>query len=208
MAIGLMLSLARMIPEANTATKRGDWPRLSGVSVAGKVVGLLGLGAIGQQMARRLQAFDCRLVAYDPVADRGFAGAHNVTLFSRDEVIRQADFLSLHLPALPETRGMVDVAFLNQMKPGAFLINTARGELIDEAALLAALKCGHLRGAALDVFTNEPPGADNPLLVLPQVIVTPHTGSHTDGATNAMGWGALRGCLAVLRGEEPDYRVV
>jgi D-3-phosphoglycerate dehydrogenase len=94
------------------------------------------------------------------------------------------------------------------MKPKAILINTARGEIINEADLLAALQSGHLSGAGLDAFATEPPGADNPLLALPQVIATPHTGAHTDGATNAMGWGALRDVLAVLRGEEPINRVV
>ena len=103
---------------------------------------------------------------------------------------------------------MVNASFLSRMKQDAFLINTARGELIDEAALLAALQSGHLKGAALDTFTQEPPGKDHPLFSLSQVIVTPHTGAHTDGATNAMGWAALRDCLAVLGGEEPTCRVV
>ena len=208
LTIGLILALARMIPAANAATRAGEWPRLSGVALEGKVVGLLGLGSIGKQVARRLAGFDCVIVAYDPVADEIFARRHDVKLLSREEVIRQSDFVSLHMPALHQTRGMVDAAFLSQMKPGAFLINTARGELIQEDALLDALQSGHLRGAALDAFAEEPPGADNPLFALPQVIATPHTGAHTDGATNAMGWGALRDCLAVLRGEEPAHRVV
>jgi D-3-phosphoglycerate dehydrogenase len=94
------------------------------------------------------------------------------------------------------------------MKSGSILINTARGELVDEDALLASLRDGHLRGAGLDAFSQEPPGADNPLLALPQVVATPHTGAHTDDAVNAMGWGALRNLLAALRGEEPPNRVV
>jgi D-3-phosphoglycerate dehydrogenase len=197
-----------MIPCADAATKAGEWPRLSGVSLEGKVVGLLGLGSIGKQVARRLAGFDCQIVAYDPVADQAFAEEHHVSLLPRDEVLRQADFLCLHVPATSETRGMVDASFLGRMKPDAFLVNTARGELVDEVALLAALDSGHLRGAALDAFAHEPPGADNPLFALPQVIATPHTGAHTDGAINAMGWGALHDCLAVLRGEEPANRVV
>jgi phosphoglycerate dehydrogenase-like enzyme len=103
---------------------------------------------------------------------------------------------------------MVDATFIGRMRPGAFLINTSRGELVDEAALLEALQSGHLRGAALDAFAEEPPSADNPLFALPQVIATPHMGAHTDGAVNAMGWGALRDWLAVLRGEEPAHRVI
>jgi D-3-phosphoglycerate dehydrogenase len=181
---------------------------LTGFGLEGKVVGLLGLGSIGKQVARRLGGFDCTILAYDPAADTAFARTHDVELRPFDEVIGQADFLSLHLPVLPETSGMVNETFLSRMKPGAFLINTARGELIDEGALLAALQSGHLRGAALDAFSQEPPAADNPLLALPQVIATPHTGAHTDSATNAMGWTALRDCLAVLRGEQPAYPVI
>ena len=128
-------------------------------------------------------------------------------LLPADDVVAQSDFLSLHVPVLPSTRGMVDVSFLSRMKPGAFLINTARGELLNEEALTAALTSGHLRGAALDAFSSEPPDAKNALLALPNVIVTPHTGAHTDGATNAMGRGALNDCLAVLRGEAPAHPV-
>ena len=125
-----------------------------------------------------------------------------------EKLLAQADVVSLHLPAMAETRGLVNAAFLGQMKLGAILVNTARGEIINEADLLAALQSGHLRGAGLDAFASEPPGADNPLLQLPQVIATPHTGAHTDGATNGMGWGALRNLLAALRGEAPPDQIV
>lgn len=209
LSLGLMLALARMIPAADAGTKGGLWPRMRGVALEGKVIGLLGFGAIGKQVARRLRGFDCRILAYDPVPDTEFARQVEVQLLSSvDEVIRQADFLSLHLPATPATRGMVDAAFLGHMKPGAFLINTARGELIDEPALLQALLAGRLRGAALDAYAVEPPDAANPLLALPQVIATPHIGAHADSATNAMGWAALGDCLAVLQGQVPKHRVV
>lgn len=208
LTIGLMIALARSIPAADSATRQGQWPRLSAVSLEGKVVGLLGLGAIGRQVARRLQGFDCQIVAHDPLADTEFARDHGVRLAPAEDVVAQADFLSLHVPVLPSTRGMVNAEFLRRMKSGAFLINTARGELIDEDALASALRSGRLRGAALDAFASEPPDASNPLLNLPNAIVTPHTGAHTDGATNAMGWGALRDCLAVLRGEAPSHPVL
>jgi D-3-phosphoglycerate dehydrogenase len=208
LAIGLMLSLARMIPLANQETRAGKPPRIQGVSLEGKVVGLLGLGAIGKRVARRLQGFDCTVLAYDPAVDAATAQEVGAVLCSQEEVVAKSDFLSLHVPILPETRGMVNASFLARMKDGAFLINTARGELIDEVALFEALKRGHLKGAALDAFAQEPPSEDNPLFSLPQVIATPHMGAHTDGATNAMGWGALRDCLAVLRGEDPIHRVV
>jgi D-3-phosphoglycerate dehydrogenase len=171
-------------------------------------MGILGLGSIGKQLARRLSSFDCRILAFDPYPDREFAARHKVELAPQDRVLAEADFLSLQLPLLPETRGLVNQEFLAMMKPGAFLVNTARGELIDEDALLQALRSGHLRGAALDVFAQEPPDPDHPLLALPQVIATPHLGSQTDGATNTMGWMAFNECLAVLRGEAPQHRVV
>jgi D-3-phosphoglycerate dehydrogenase len=208
LTIGLMLALARMIPLANQETKAGQSPRIQGVSLEGKVVGLIGLGAIGRRVASRLQGFECIVIATDPAVDAVTAREVGAELRPTEEVIARSDFVSLHLPLLPDTQGMVDASFLDQMKPGAFLINTSRGGLIDETALLAALQSGHLRGVALDAFAEEPPRADNPLFALPQVIATPHMGAHTDGATNGMGWGALRNCLAVLRGEEPANRVV
>lgn len=201
LTVGLILALARQIPSAAASTRAGDWLRVSGVALEGKTVGILGLGSIGKAVARRVQAFDCTVIAYDPFVDFTAAEALDVTMTSPDAVIANADFISLHMPVTPETRGMVNAAFLAKTKRGSYLINTARGELIDEEALLAALQAKHLAGAALDCFSLEPPGADHPLLQLPQVIGTPHTGAHTDGAINAMGWGALQNCLAVLRGE-------
>ncbi|KAA3660977.1 MAG: hypothetical protein DWQ04_17805, partial [Chloroflexi bacterium] len=198
----------RNIPHANSATKKGDWPRLRGQSMEGKIIGLVGFGAIGQQVARRLQGFDCTLLAFDPFPNQAVAETFNVSLLPLEEVLARADVVSLHLPALPETRNSVNADFLGKMKPGAILINTARGEIVNEADLLVALNSGHLQGVGLDAFAVEPPGADNPLLKLPQVIATPHTGSHTDGATKAMGWGAFRECLAVLRGEKPNHRII
>ena len=208
LTVGLILSLARPISEASTATKAGGWPRMHGLTLEGKVVGLIGFGSIGRQVARRLVGFDCTVIAYDPVPDEEAAQAVGVQLRPRVEVICETDFLSLHCPLSSETRGMVNADFLGQMKAAAFLINTARGELVDETALYEALQAERLQGAALDVFAQQPPGEANPLLALQQVIATPHMGSHTDGATNAMGWEALRDCLAVLCGEQPDHPVV
>lgn len=207
LALALILSLARQVPAGVGAVRGGQFPRLSGVTLEGKTIGILGLGAIGKQLARRLSGFDCVLLAHDPAPDTDFAARVGVRLCSMQEVISSADFLSLHLPLLPETRLLVNDAFLEKMKPGAFLINTARGEIVDETALLRALQNGRLRGAALDVFSREPPDPANPLLGLPQVIATPHLGAQTDGATNAMGWMALADCLAVLRGETPRFPV-
>jgi len=207
LTVGMMISLGRSLLQASQETKAGGWPRLPSFSLEGKTVGLFGLGAIGKQVARQLAGFDCVIQAYDVIAAADFAAANTVRLVSREELIASSDFLSLHCPVLPETRGMVDQAFLSQMKQGAFLVNTARGELVDEQALLSALQSGRLRGLAMDVYAKEPPGADHPLVRLPQVISTPHIGSHSDSATTAMGRMSLADCLAVLRGEQPKYPV-
>ncbi len=207
LTIGLILALARHIPEAAAATRSGGWPRLTGLTLEEKTIGLVGMGSVGKEVARRLVAFNCRLWAYDPYPDHEFAARYAVRLAPLEQVAAEADFLSLHLPLLPDTRRLVDRTFLEKMKPGAFLVNTARGELIDEPALVEAIQSGHLQGAALDVFPKEPPDPQNPLLLLPQVIVTPHSASHTDGAMNAMGKLALEDCLAVLSGRAPKYPV-
>ncbi|GAP13151.1 phosphoglycerate dehydrogenase [Longilinea arvoryzae] len=207
MSIALMLDLARPIPDAIAATRQGNWPRSNGWTLEGKTVGLLGFGAIGRAAAVRLRAFDCRVLAYDPYPDRAFADKVGVELAGMDAILPECDFVSLHLPLLPETRGLVNAGFLAKMKAGSYLVNTARGELVNDADLADAIRSRHLAGAGLDVFAVEPPPADNPLLSLPQVIVTPHMSAHTDGATNRMGWMALENCLAVLRGGKPTHPV-
>jgi len=208
LALGLALDLARGITIAVGQTRRGGWPRSSGVSLKGKTFGIVGLGAVGRELALRLKGFDLRIVAYDPFPNKEFAAANGVELKDLDEVLAVSDVISLHLPATVETRGMVNARFLAAMKSGAFLINTARGELVDEGALKQALDNDKLQGAALDVLTDEPPLASNPLLTDLRVIVTPHMGAHTDDATAAMGRMATEDCLAVLRGEKPAHRVV
>lgn len=208
LTIALVLNLLRPIFQAAIETRQGGWPRLQGFSLEGKTVGLIGLGSIGKEVARRMQGWECRILGYDLDPDGEFASRYGLELLSLDDLLGRADLVSLHLPLLPETAGMVDESFLERMKTGAYLVNTARGELVDEAALLAALQSGKLRGAALDVFSQEPPGKENPLLVLPQVISTPHMGAHTDSATNAMGRMAMQDCLAVLQGQPPLNKVV
>jgi len=207
LALSLILMLARQIPTAMLSVKKGDWPRLPGVSLEGKTIGILGLGAIGKKLAERLISFNCQVLAHDPFADEEFAKEHHVKLVSLDHLTVQSDFLSLHLPVLPETRGIVNRKFLERMKKGAYIINTSRGEIVDETALLDALNSNHISGAALDAFSKEPPDTNNPLLSLPQVICTPHLGAQTDGATSNMGSMALKECLNVLKGGEPQYQV-
>ena len=207
LTIGLMLALARRVCQANQAVRSGQWPRISGVGLAGKTVGLVGFGSIGRETARRLSAFGCRVLVADPFVSPEVVSGCGAGMVSLDELLPVSDFVCLHAAATPVTAGMVNDSFLRKMKPGAFLVNTARGELIDEAALAHAIESGRLRGAALDCFCKEPPGSDHPLLQLPEVIVTPHTGAHTDEALNAMGRMALDACLAVLRGERPAHVV-
>lgn len=207
LTIGLMLAAARQIPMANDATRGGGWPRLTGMALEGKTIGLLGLGAIGKHVARRLLGFECNMIAYDPYPDRNFAEQFGIKLVSLEHLLETADIISLHLPAVAETTGIVDAFFLASMKRGAYIVNTARGELIDEDALAHALENGHLAGAALDTFRHEPPGANSPLTRQPNLIATPHLGAQTDEAINSMGWMSYRECMAVLRGETPMYPV-
>jgi D-3-phosphoglycerate dehydrogenase len=208
LALGLIFSLTRNIPQAVEGTKMGHWPRIRGLSLEGKTVGIIGLGAIGKQLVKRLAGFQCQILAYDLYPDEAFAAENQVALAPFEEVISKADILSIHLPLTPETKGLIDENTISMMKMGAYLVNTSRGGLVDEEALLAGLESGHLAGAGLDVLAKEPPTPDHPLLQAPNVMVTPHMGAHTDGATNAMGWGALNDCLAVLSGKVPLNRVI
>jgi phosphoglycerate dehydrogenase-like enzyme len=208
LAIGLMIALARSIPEAAALVREGKWPRLHGTSFEGKVIGLVGFGSVGREVARRLQQWQATLLAYDPFGDESLARSLNVRLVGLEELTRQSDFVSLHAPLTGATRQMVNADFLSRIKRGAYLVNTARGELVDEGALLAALDSGQLGGAALDVYAEEPPAPDSVLRRRPHLIATPHCGAHTDGAANGMGRESLRDCMAELRGETPLHPVL
>ena len=208
LVIGLLFALARRIPYADRRVRGGAWERIAGTEVEGKTVGLLGFGAVGREVARRAGALGCRVIAHDPYPAEDVARSLGVELGSRDDVVGASDFLSLHLPLLPGTAGLVDAAFLARMKPGAYLINAARGELVQEPALLAALRSGRLAGAALDALAEQPPSSPIALAELDTVILTPHIGAATDRAMRAMGRRALENCLAVLRGEQPLDPVV
>ncbi len=207
LTVGLILALMRNIPFADQETKAGKWPRLRGSTLNSKTVGLLGLGSIGCRVAQLLNGFECGVIGYDPNVTQSEIEDVGVIWLERDEVVQQSDVLTLHLPALPSTENMIDSQLIGRMKEGAYLVNTARSELIDETALLRALEDGKLSGVALDTFRSEPPPPDHPLFQLDNVIATPHTGSHTEDATNNMGRMALHDCLAVLRGAQPKHRV-
>ncbi|HWF84987.1 MAG TPA: phosphoglycerate dehydrogenase, partial [Vicinamibacterales bacterium] len=187
-ACALMLSLARSIPAADRAMKDGRWEkkRFLGTELRGKTLGVAGLGRIGQEVAQRARAFGMRIVAHDPFISAEIAAGLGVELLSLDEVCAAADYLTLHLPSTPETKHLFNDERFGRCKPGIRLINTARGELIDGAALQRAIDRGAVAGAALDVFEVEPP-ADCSLVGLPQVIATPHIAASTEEAQELVG---------------------
>jgi D-3-phosphoglycerate dehydrogenase len=187
-ACALMLALARSVPAADRAMKGAKWEkkRFIGTELRGKTLGVAGLGRIGQEVAQRARAFGMRVVAHDPFIATDVAKSLGVELMSLDGVCGAADYLTLHLPSTPDTRHIFNDALLSRCKPGIRLINTARGELIDEAALRRALEVGTVGGAALDVFEVEPP-VDWSLAQLPQVIATPHIAASTEEAQELVG---------------------
>lgn len=188
LAIGQMLALARHIPAADAAMKSQKWEKkkFAGIELRGKTLGLIGLGRIGQEVAARARAFEMNIIAHDPFISAELAEKVGARLVSLDEVCAEADFLSLHLPVTPQTRHLLNAERLARCRKGIRIINTARGELIDEAALAEALRSGHVAGAALDVFQQEPP-TDWTLARLPNVVASPHIAASTAEAQELVG---------------------
>jgi D-3-phosphoglycerate dehydrogenase len=180
LAAGFLVALARAIPAADASMKQGVWDkkRFMGIELRGKVLGVVGFGRIGREVAARARAFGMEILAYDPFLASRAADAAGVPLVQLDDLLARADFLTLHVPALPETRHLINAERLARMKKGVRIVNTARGELIDDAALAAAIQSGQVAGAAIDVFDPEPP-SDWTLTKLPQVIATPHIAAST-----------------------------
>ena len=195
LTFGVLLALARDLPHAIATARAGAWTRKSGWELAGKTLGLVGLGRIGRAVAERAAAFGMRVIGHDPYAPE----VRGVVRVELDDLWPEADVVSLHLGLGERTRHLVDAQALARMKPGAVLINTSRGGLIDEAALADALRSGHLAGAAADAFDREPP-VGSPLLGLPNFIPTPHLGAATREAARRMGEAAARNVVAVLTG--------
>ena len=180
LTLGMMFGMARSIPLATTSTKAGKWEKkkFKGHELTGKTLGIVGYGRIGHELARRAQGLCMKVIAYDPFVTAECAAAENVALKSLDEVVAEADFLSFHLPLNDSTKHMVNADMIAKMKKGAYLINCARGGVVDEAALAKALHEGHLAGAALDVFeSGDAAQVDNPLMSEPNFICTPHLGA-------------------------------
>ena len=179
LTVAHMLSLARHVPAAHASLSAGAWKRSSftGTELFEKTIGIIGLGRIGALVAARVQGFDTRVVAYDPYVTSARAQQLGVQLVTLDELIEQSDFITIHMPKTPETTGMIGIEEFRRMKRSAYVVNVARGGLIDEEALFKALTTGEIAGAGVDVFTTEPPvedGSARLLLDLPNVIVTPH----------------------------------
>ena len=202
LTVGHILSLARHIPAAHAALADGKWKRsaYTGVELYEKTVGIIGLGRIGALITARMQAFGTNVVAFDPYITSARAQQLGVTLLTLDELLAQSDFITIHMPKTPETTGMISDSQLALMKPTAFIVNVARGGLIDEDALYRALVAGEIAGAGLDVFVSEPP-TGSPLLALPNVIVTPHLGASTDEAQEKAGVSVAKSVRLALSGE-------
>lgn len=208
LTIGFLINMARHLPHAQASLASGKWERnkFMGWEVRGKTLGLWGFGRIGAEVARRARAMEMDVLAYDPIMSPERAAQYGVRPVSLDEMLAQSDIISLHMPLLDSTRNIVNASRIAQMKRGSFIINAARGGLIDETALLEALNSGQLGGAALDVFSSEPP-KDNPLVTHPKVVCTPHLGASTEEAQTLAGVDVAEGVATALEGGTPRYAV-
>ncbi len=182
--MAILLAAARRVPWMEERFRKGNWREIQVpmAPLTGKTLGILGLGNIGRRVARRAAAFDMKIIAYDPVEDERAADEVGAVYLPLEEVARQADFLSCHVPLSPETQGLIGADLLGLMKPGAFVINTSRGGLVDLDALADALDKGLIRGAALDVFPSEPPDFSHPIFSIESVVLTPHAAGRGEDA--------------------------
>lgn len=201
--IGMILDLAHGISSHDRAMRRGEWQAQRGIDVWRATIGIVGLGRIGRSVALRAAGFEMRVIAYEPDPLMEFVEEHGVELVTLERVFSESDFVTLHLPAMPETERLVDASKLALMKPTAFLVNTARGDVLDEDAAYDALRSGQIAGAGLDAWTTEPM-LDPRWSALENVVLTPHCGANTLGVWTASGAMAVDIVLKVLRGEKPD----
>ena len=204
--VAMLLALCRNVPQADASMRRGEWTRsqFTGVQLYRKTLGIVGLGRIGAQVARRIRAFGMSIIAFDPYISDEVARELNVTLVDLDELLARSDFITLHTALTPETQGLINATAIAHMKLGVRLVNCARGGLIDDVALVDALRSGHIAGAALDVFADEPLPSDSPLRGMPNVVLTPHIAASTIEAQRDVGTQIVDQVLAALRGE--DFR--
>lgn len=209
-ALTLVLMLAQQVLIKDRLTRSGRWNEKMdyiGTGLTGRTLGSIGIGNIGAELFRIAKPLDMRFIAHDPVVDPAFAASLGVTLVSMETLFRESDFLTVNCPLNEQTRGLVDASKIGLMKPSAYLINTARGPIVDEKALYAALAGGRIAGAGLDVFEQEPTPVDNPILQLDNVVVTPHGICFTDECMRGLAESAFRAALDVAAGREPPYIV-
>lgn len=199
LVFGLMVGAARHLVEVDRAIRDGGWTRILGQELYRKTLGLIGFGLAGRAVARRARGFEMRVLAIDPAPDEPVARSLGVELTTLDAVLEGSDFVSVHVPLTPDTAHLIGETELRRMKRTACLINTARGGVVDEAALVRALREGWIGGAGCDVFVNEPP-VNSPLLTAPRLILTPHIGAHTVEAVTRGALVAVENLLAVLGG--------
>jgi D-3-phosphoglycerate dehydrogenase len=202
-AVALLLAVARRIPAADASLRAGQWRRsaFTGVELAEKTIGVVGLGRVGQLFAVRMSAFGTTVIAYDPYLQPARAAALGVTLVDLPTLLRRSDAISIHLPRTPETVGLIGAEELAMARPVVLIVNAARGGLIDEAALADAVRSGRVGGAGIDVFGDEPPGPDHPLIGLENVVATPHLGASTAEAQDKAGTAVAHSVRLALRGD-------
>jgi phosphoglycerate dehydrogenase-like enzyme len=204
----LILALAKRVVLHDIGLREGRWPRQTNLPIRDQVLGIVGLGRIGKSVALRGLAFKMRIIAYEPAPDLKFVEQHGIKLAPLNQVIAEADYLTLHLPLMPETRYLIRRETLALMKPTSFLINTARGGMVCEADLIEALRSGKLAGAGLDVFEKEPANQDNPLFGMDNVVATPHTAGGDWRSRDEMAYAAAKAIVALSRGEWPAEQIV
>jgi len=212
MTMAIMLSSIRRIVAADKAVRRGEWNRkygdLIGGELAGKTVGIVGLGRIGTATARRVKAFDADVVYWSRTRKPDVEKEMGIRWMELDGLLGASDIVSLHVPGTPETHRLIGEKEIGLMKDGVILVNMARGRVVDEAAMIKALESGKIKAAALDVFEEEPIGADNPLLGMDNVILTPHLGACNLEGMTRMALQVAEGVLKTIKGEKPDNPVV
>ncbi len=206
LTVALMLSIARSIPVVDRMTKNGKWKRKIGRELWEKTVGLIGTGAIGSRICHRLSGFNCNLLAYDIKPDEKLIEKYGVDYTELNNLLRNSDYVSLHLPLNTKTEGFLNKERLNLMKESAYLINTARGGLVVEEDLYHVLENGNIAGAACDVFSEEPPG-DSKLLALDNFIATSHIGAFTYETNKRTGLTVAKNLVKALEGQKPDHLV-
>jgi D-3-phosphoglycerate dehydrogenase len=211
LVLGQMIALVRHTHEANRAVKENRWSdylKYIGIELANKTLGIVGMGNIGTRVARRARAFEMAFLVYDPYIPESHVTAQGGRWIGLDELLSESDVVTIHCPLTSETKGMIGEKELARMKSSAYLLNLARGGIVDEEALLQALKFKRIAGAALDVMEQEPPAQNHPLFRLDNVILTPHMAGLTLEATKRGEWGAIEEVIRVLEGKKPKNPVI